>query len=112
MLKLFSAYFLSALFDNAALAKNCTTDLPKTFGIVTVSSLASVHDGDSFAVTIDQWPSIDREAIGVRVAGIDAPERWDKCTVAKELAVKALKLNRETLANTKVLEPLNIRRNK
>jgi len=58
----------------------------KTYGSVTVSEVSSIYDGDTFTVSIKDWPPVAGERISVRVWGIDTPEMRGKCEHEKRLA--------------------------
>lgn len=55
--------------------------------LIPVSSVRVV-DGDTFQAVALVWPRVSVE-VGVRLAGIDAPEINGKCVAEKELAKKA-----------------------
>ncbi len=84
----------------------------KEYGSVFASEVRSIYDGDSFKVTIDGWPPIIGESIGVRVAGIDTPEMRGKCEAENVLARKAKKHTVAFLRNGKKVELRNLKRDK
>lgn len=53
------------------------------------TQIHSVYDGDTFKVSIAQWPAIVGDRINVRVAGVDTPELRGHCDREKQLARKA-----------------------
>lgn len=95
-----------------ALADACKDARPGSYGNVTVSTLVGVYDGDSFTVSIEGWPRVIGDAIGVRVAGVDTPELRGKCPAEKVLARKARAFTRSALLSAKTIELRNLRRDK
>ena len=81
------------------------------YGNVYPSEIRSVYDGDTFTVTIAEWPPIIGEKIKVRVAGVDTPEMRGKCEREKKLARKAKKHTVAFVRSGKV-ELRNLRRGK
>lgn len=84
----------------------------KVYGKVEVSKIMSIYDGDTFKVTIDSWPSIAGENIGIRVAGIDCPEMRDKRDRVKALAQQAKQHTVKRLREGKNIWLLNLQRDK
>ena len=84
----------------------------KTYGSVIVSEVSSIYDGDTFTVSIKDWPSVAGERISVRVWGIDTPEMRGKCEEEKLLARKAKKHTVAMLRAAKTIELVNLRRDK
>lgn len=83
-----------------------------TYGNLVVESVCRVHDGDTFIVNIaDVHPIIGKE-ISVRIDGIDTPEMTDSRPCIKELAVKARDYVTQRLHNAKVIELVNLQRDK
>jgi micrococcal nuclease len=82
------------------------------YGNVVVSEVRSIYDGDTFKVSIDSWPAIIGESIGVRVAGVDTPEMRGECDWEKELARKAKKHTVAFLRAGKRIEPRSLKRDK
>ncbi len=64
---------------------------PKNYGSAVISEVRSIYDGDTFKATIEGWPPIIGEAVGIRVNGVDTPEIRTKCDQEKLLARKAKK---------------------
>lgn len=93
------------LLPSLALAK-------KDYGSITPSEIRSVYDGDTFTVSIDDWPPIIGDKIKVRVAGIDTPEIRGKCQREKELARAAKQHTVSFLREGKKVELRNIKRGK
>ncbi|MFB9886327.1 thermonuclease family protein [Balneatrix alpica] len=72
------------------------------YGDVLVSEISSIYDGDTFRVSIHNWPSVVGERIPVRIRGIDTPELRGQCEeekrqarAAKQFTVAALRQARE-----------------
>jgi len=72
----------------------------------------SVYDGDTVFFDICNWPAIVGKRIGVRVNGIDAPERRDKNEKVKALAAEARMFVVQTLKDSEVVELRNMQRGK
>lgn len=72
----------------------------------------AVLDGDTFTVDVPGWPPLLGEAIAVRLAGIDTPERRDPRPAVRELAAKARMLLVEELRQAKKIELRQLRRDK
>ena len=65
-----------------------------------ITSIASIYDGDTIHVNIDNWPPIVGRNIGVRIRGIDTPEMNDsrpkirlKADEARNYVIKQLNGN-------------------
>ncbi|QPI62451.1 thermonuclease family protein [Vreelandella venusta] len=56
------------------------------YGSVTVDEVASVLDGDTIRVTVNEWPPVIGHRIPVRIADINAPERRSRCDTEAEKA--------------------------
>ena len=82
------------------------------YGTVTVSSVISVYDGDTFRVDIDSLPPIVGKNISIRLNGVDTPEIRGKCKYEKDLAIKARDFVRNKLANAKEIKLNNLQRGK
>lgn len=82
------------------------------YGNVTVDSVTSIYDGDTFRVNISSYPGIVGEKMGIRVNGIDTPEMKGKCEKEKILARKAKKFTVNFLRSSKVIELRNMQRGK
>jgi endonuclease YncB( thermonuclease family) len=54
--------------------------------------ITRVYDGDTITVDIPGWPPVVGKSIGIRVWGIDTPERKDQRPHIKEMAVAAREL--------------------
>lgn len=48
-----------------------------------------IYDGDSFKVTINDWPEVIGKNIDIRLKGADAPDFSAKCDKERELAQQA-----------------------
>ena len=82
------------------------------YGIVTVSKVISVYDGDTFRVNIASLPPIVGKNIAIRVNGVDTPEIRGKCQYEKNLALEARDFVRGKLANAKEIKLTNLQRGK
>lgn len=82
------------------------------YGRVFVDRIVRVYDGDTITVTIEQWPPIVGEEIGVRINGIDTPEIRGECKREKELARQAREFVLAQLAAAQTVELRNIDRGK
>lgn len=83
----------------------------KSYGNVECTVVA-VYDGDTFTVDVAGWPAIVGERIGVRINGIDTPERKSTDPRLKALATKARETTVELLRKAKKVELRNIHRDK
>jgi|GEM_PF-638515 len=84
----------------------------RDYGSVVVEEIASVYDGDTFKINIAEWPDIVGEEIGIRVSGIDTPERVGTSDDIKILAEAARFATSTLLNNAEVVELRNIQRGK
>lgn len=84
----------------------------KSFGNVTVDEVRSIYDGDTFRVTIQQWPAIVGDSIPVRINAIDTPEMRGHCAQEIALARQAKQHTVARLRGAKRVELRNIRRGK
>lgn len=82
------------------------------YGRVFVDQIVRVYDGDTITVTIEQWPPIVGEEIGIRVNGIDTPEIRGQCGREKEFARQAREFVLAQLAAAQTVELRNIDRGK
>lgn len=82
------------------------------YGSVTPSEIRSIYDGDTFKVTISEWPAIIGDKISVRVNGVDTPEMRGKCEREKQLARQAKKHTVAFLRSGGKVELRNIQRGK
>jgi len=82
------------------------------YGIVIVSKVISVYDGDTFRVDIDSLPPIVGKNIPIRLNGVDTPEIQGKCQYEKDLALKARDFVRNKLANAKEIKLTKLQRGK
>ena len=85
---------------------------PKNYGSAVVSEVRSIYDGDTFRATIEGWPPIIGEAVGIRVNGVDTPEMRTKCDQEKLLARKAKKHAVAVLREGKLITLENMHRGK
>jgi endonuclease YncB( thermonuclease family) len=84
----------------------------KLYGDANIVKVVSIYDGDTFKCSIKDYPAIIGDNIGVRIAGIDCPEMTDKRTAIKSLAQQAKQFTVARLREGKVINLLNIRRDK
>lgn len=82
------------------------------YGDVEVTNVVSVYDGDTFTISVDGWPPIIGQKIGVRVAGIDTPEMRDSRREIKLLAIAAKDFTSTRLKKARKVELLNMSRDK
>jgi micrococcal nuclease len=93
----------------------CTTALlaeEKTYGTVKDITITSIYDGDTFKCNIKGYPSIIGEQIGIRVLGVDCPEMKDKRPDIKAKAQEAKQYTVKRLREGKVIELVDMRRDK
>jgi micrococcal nuclease len=105
-------YFLFCVFLFFSVLVNAESLKNKTFGDVIVSEITSIYDGDTFRVNIAEWPEIMGYRIGIRVNGIDTPEKRGKCKLEKQLAQSAKEFTVNMLRSAKKIELRNIKRGK
>jgi micrococcal nuclease len=84
----------------------------KSYGSAVVDEVTSIYDGDTFRVTIRNWPAVVGERVPVRVLGIDAPELRGKCQQEKERARAAKQFTVAALRGAKRIELQQIERGK
>lgn len=82
------------------------------YGNVFVDEVTSIYDGDTFRVSIKDYPAIIGNRVAIRVNGIDTPEIRAKCKKEKLLARKAKQFTVNFLRTSKVIELRNIQRGK
>lgn len=82
------------------------------YGNITVSSVTKVYDGDTFTVNIANVHPIIGEAISIRIIGIDTPELKSKNPKTKAKACQARDYVANRLHQAKVIELVNIQRDK
>lgn len=99
-------FILLLFFSSSVLAGN------KQYGSVVASEVRSIYDGDTFKVTIESWPPIIGQSIGIRVSGVDTPEIRGKCDREKQLARKAKKHTVAFLRSGGEVELRNLKRDK
>ncbi|QBY04272.1 thermonuclease family protein [Thalassotalea sp. HSM 43] len=90
----------------------CVSAFGKDYGSITSVVVASVYDGDTFRVNIDNWPSVIGENTPVRVKGVDTPELRAKCAAEKQKAKLAKQFTSQLLENSNKVELRNIQRGK
>mgnify|MGYP000858049123 CR=1 FL=1 len=74
--------------------------------------VAAVRDGDTLTVDIAGWPAAAGQAVGVRLAGVDAPELRSKDPAERERALAARSLTLSAAPPGTAIELRNIRRGK
>lgn len=84
----------------------------KLYGDANNVKVVSIYDGDTFKCSIKDYPTIIGDNIGIRIAGIDCPEMTDKRTAIKALAQQAKQFTVARLREGKVVNLLNMRRDK
>ncbi len=82
------------------------------YGVLTISKVISVYDGDTFRVDINSLPPILGQNIAIRVNGVDTPEIRGKCQQEKDLAIKARDFVSNKLLTAKTITLTNIQRGK
>lgn len=82
------------------------------FGSIRAYEIRSIYDGDTFKVTIPGWPGIVGENIGIRINGIDTPERRGTSEDIKMLAAEARQTTVALLRNADKVELRNMQRGK
>ena len=105
---------LSHAVEKQAVEKQSVEDRPveKTYGDVTITQVGTVYDGDTFFVSIEKWPAIAGDHIGVRVNGVDTPEMKGKCEREVSLARQAKQFTVGFLRNAKSIQLKNLARDK
>lgn len=76
------------------------------------ASLVSVYDGDTVFVDICNWPAIIGKRVGIRVEGIDAPERRASNPLVRELAAEARMFVVKKLRDSESIELRKMKRGK
>lgn len=106
MLRLFSLLFCLICLSLPVQAAD------ETYGDVTVDEVVSIYDGDTFRVTIKDWPPVIGHRIAVRLYGVDTPELRDKDPRVKALAREAKQFVVAQLREANKVELRNLRRDK
>jgi micrococcal nuclease len=83
-----------------------------TYGNIIVNKVGTVYDGDTFSVTINQWPEIIGKNISVRLKNVDTPEMKGACYQEILKAREAKKFTVQRLRNAKKIELKNMSRDK
>lgn len=103
--------YLTVLLIAFTLGLNTAYSKMHHYGNVVVDEVSSVYDGDTFRVTIKDWPAIIGERIPVRPRGVDTPEiKGPRCERERTLARKAKQYTVAKLRNAKTIELKNIQR--
>lgn len=79
---------------------------------VVVDTIDSVYDGDTFRTTINKWPDLFGDRIGIRIKNIDTPERRGTKEGVKELAMIAREFTATSLNEADKVELRNMERGK
>jgi micrococcal nuclease len=82
------------------------------YGNIIVDKVGTVYDGDTFSVSINQWPAIIGKNISVRLKGVDTPEMKGACYQEILKAREAKKFTVQRLRNAKKVELKNMSRDK
>ena len=82
------------------------------YGNIVVDKVGTVYDGDTFSVSINQWPAIIGKNISVRLKGVDTPEMKGACYQEILKAREAKKFTVQRLRNAKKVELKNMSRDK
>lgn len=75
-------FFIALFYSFSALASFSQPD-------TRISSIASIYDGDTIHVNIDNWPPVIGHDVGVRIRGIDTPEMHDSRPEIRAKAIEA-----------------------
>jgi micrococcal nuclease len=84
----------------------------QNYGDIKVDYIGTVYDGDTFFVTIKQWPNIIGENIPIRLKGVDTPEMKGACYQEILKAREAKKFTVQRLRSAKKVELKNMNRDK
>lgn len=82
------------------------------YGNVIVDKVGTIYDGDTFSVSINQWPAIIGKNIPVRLKGVDTPEMKGACYQEILKAREAKKFTVQRLRSAKKVELKNMSRDK
>ncbi|MFJ3685567.1 thermonuclease family protein [Pseudomonas sp. NPDC090208] len=66
--------------------------------------IVDVYDGDTITISVQEWPGVFGQRLGVRVNGMDTPERHSHCA---DPAAKANEERQAMLARTELLSLLD-----
>ena len=70
------------------------------------------YDADTLTVNLKNLPSVFGEELGIRVAGIDAPEIRGKCAQEEQMALQARDRVRELLEQAQQIDLVDVERDK
>lgn len=84
----------------------------KQYDDIIINEVVSIYDGDTFRVTINNYPAVIGERISIRVLGVDTPELRGKCEKEKRLALLAKQFTVKHLRAAKVIILKNVQRGK
>lgn len=89
-----------------ALVMQCQVALAQDYGTITITreQIEEVYDGDTIMLQVAEWPSVLGQHIGVRIKGMDTPERHSHCLDA---TAKANEEAQALLARTQLLAMLD-----
>ena len=70
------------------------------------------YDADTITVNLEDLPPVFGEELGIRVAGIDAPEIRGRCAQEEQLALQARDRVRELLEQAQQIDLVDVERDK
>jgi len=79
---------------------------------ITIESVNSVYDGDTFRGEILGYPAIIGNNVPIRIKGLDTPEIRGKCTLEKQKAKAARDYLKAMLLNAQKIELTEVERGK
>ena len=94
---MFNQRLINGLLFIVLLSASFLVHSKETYGNLTVKSIVSVYDADTFRVNIEGYPDIIGSNMPIRAMGFDAPEIRGKCPEEKARAKEAKKLTQEAL---------------
>jgi micrococcal nuclease len=100
-----------SLITYVLISNNLLAEEP-TYGNIIVDKVGTVYDGDTFSVTINQWPEIIGKNISVRLKNVDTPEMKGACYQEILKAREAKKFTVQRLRSAKKVELKNMSRDK
>ena len=84
----------------------------KTYGNIVVDKVTTIYDGDTFYVTVKNWPDIIGKNIAVRIKTVDTPELKGACYAEILKAREAKKFTVQKIRSAKKVELRNMSRDK
>jgi len=94
-----------ALYNQMAIAAYGSMELSR-------DQIVDVYDGDTITISIDKWPGVFGAKLGVRINGMDTPERHSRCL---DPSAKAIEERDAMTARTRLIalldsgEPIQLR---